>query len=621
MLGRVYFIGAGPGDPELLTLKGKKIIERADVIIYAGSLVNKKILSFGKKAAQIIDSASLSLNEITGAMIKGAKKGRTVARIHSGDPSIYGAIAEQMRALEKNKIQYEIIPGVSSAFAAAASLKIEYTLPEITQTLIVTRRAGKTGVPEHEKIQSLAAHHASMAIFLSTDMIADVVQELIAGGYPAHTPVAVVHKVSWPDEQQVRGTIKTISQKVKKMGITRQALILVGEAVGKRTAKKSKLYAPDFTHGFRRAANRKNSETAIVALTRRGWHTGKKLLHVLDNAYLYLPEKFRDDAREPGVLFYDDVRSTTERLFKNYEHIIFIMATGIVIRMIAPLVTSKWEDPAVIAMDESGRNIISLLSGHWGGANDLALKLSQILSGNPVITTESDVMGFPSIDLIVKSLSAETMPADSETLKEIQTAILEGRDVGFYPKDIRYFPGMEGHPNLYFFDSLHELLASRCNDGIVVSSRVEKTLDKNKTIYYIRPRDLVVGIGCHKGISYNEIRNGIESVFKKNLLSPLSIAGICSIDQKKNEKGLIDYARCHALPLRFFTKEDINTIKGPSPASKHVLRIMGVHGVAEPCAVLGSLGNELIVLKVKLKNMTLAVARIPLKQLVEESRI
>jgi len=234
MAGKVYIIGAGPGDPELLTLKGKRIMAGADVIIYAGSLVNKAILGFASKNAVLIDSAQMALDAITAHMVKAVKQGRVVVRLHSGDPSLFGAIAEQIDALKKKRISCNIIPGVSSAFAAAAALKIEYTLPEVTQTLIVTRISGRTPVPESEAIRKLAASHASMAIFLSIDRVEEVVRELLAGGYTLETPAAVVYRASWPDEKRITGTLETIASQVKRKKIGRQALILIGQAVGRK---------------------------------------------------------------------------------------------------------------------------------------------------------------------------------------------------------------------------------------------------------------------------------------------------------------------------------------------------------------------------------------------------
>ncbi len=248
---KVYFIGAGPGDPDLITVKGKKIIEEAGVIIYAGSLVNPAVLEGHRPEAKVYNSASMNLEEIVETMITGVREGQIVARVHTGDPSIYGAIREQMDELNKEGIPYEVIPGVSSFVAAAAALKMEYTLPSVSQTIILTRHEGRTPVPAGQDLAGLAQHKASLAIFLSVGMIEDVVKEL-KQGYREDTPVAVIQKASWPEQKIVKGTIKDIATKVNEAGITKTALILVGDFLGDEY-ELSKLYDKSFSHGYRSA--------------------------------------------------------------------------------------------------------------------------------------------------------------------------------------------------------------------------------------------------------------------------------------------------------------------------------------------------------------------------------
>ncbi len=251
----VYFIGAGPGDPELITVKGMKAIERADIVIYAGSLVSEKILDYAKKGAEIYNSASMNLEETTKVIIDGVKAGKKVARVHTGDPSLYGAILEQIIPLEEAGISYEVIPGVSSAFASAAYLNAELTLPEVSQTVIFTRVEGRTPVPKKEKLSELAKHRATICIFLSVGMIDKVVFELLQG-YSKDTPVAVVERASWPDERAIIGTLDDIAQKIKDAGIKKQAMIIVGDVLNYRikgagVRAKSKLYDKEFSHGCR----------------------------------------------------------------------------------------------------------------------------------------------------------------------------------------------------------------------------------------------------------------------------------------------------------------------------------------------------------------------------------
>ena len=252
MDGKVVFIGGGPGDPELLTLKAYNVIKKADVIIYAGSLVNKDVLNCAKEESTIKNSASMNLDEILDLMEESVKEGKLVARVHTGDPAIYGAIGEQMEGLKERKVLFEIIPGVSSFFAAAAALETELTLPEVSQTVIITRPEGRTPKPSSEAISKLAEHHATMCIFLGVQMIEEVVTDLLTH-YKPETPVAVVQKASWPEEKIVRGTLNNISSKVKASGITKTAMIVVGDVLDTEGITPSKLYNRTFSHEYRNA--------------------------------------------------------------------------------------------------------------------------------------------------------------------------------------------------------------------------------------------------------------------------------------------------------------------------------------------------------------------------------
>lgn len=248
----ISFIGAGPGDPELLTIKGKRLIDSADVIIYAGSLVNPAVLSGHKDGAKIYNSALMDLDEVIAVMKEAEDAGKKCVRVHTGDPAIYGAHREQMDRLDELGIDYEVIPGVSSFLATAAVLEKEYTLPGKSQTVILTRMEGRTPMPEGEKLTDLARHRASMVIFLSIGFMDEMVQQLEAGGYPPETPVAVVYKATWPDQRILRGTLSDIAQKVRDAGIKKTALTVVGDFLGDEHDL-SKLYDRHFTTEFRQA--------------------------------------------------------------------------------------------------------------------------------------------------------------------------------------------------------------------------------------------------------------------------------------------------------------------------------------------------------------------------------
>lgn len=247
----VNFVGAGPGAADLITVRGKAMLEEADIIIYAGSLVNPDLLKYAKEGCEIYNSASMTLEEVTDVMIAGEKAGKKTVRLHTGDPAIYGAIREQMDILDEHNIEYKVCPGVSSLFGAASALKAEYTLPDVSQSVIVTRMAGRTPVPDRESIESFAAHHATMVIFLSTGMLEELSKKLISGGYEPETPAAIVYKATWDDEKVVRTTVADLAKSAKDNNITKTALITVGGFLD-NTYDRSKLYDPTFTHEFRK---------------------------------------------------------------------------------------------------------------------------------------------------------------------------------------------------------------------------------------------------------------------------------------------------------------------------------------------------------------------------------
>jgi len=248
----IYFVGAGCGAPDLITVRGMRLLGQADVIIYAGSLVNPELLLYAKENCDIHNSAEMTLDEVIAVMQNAESEQNMTVRLHTGDPGIFGAIREQMDRLDALGIQYDVCPGVSSFCGAAAALKAEYTLPEVSQTVILTRMAGRTPVPEREEIRSLAAHHATMVIFLSTGMTKQLSAELIAGGYAPETPAAIVFKASWPDEKVCRCTVGTLAETAKQNGIRKTALITVGDFQGNDYAL-SKLYDPAFETEFREA--------------------------------------------------------------------------------------------------------------------------------------------------------------------------------------------------------------------------------------------------------------------------------------------------------------------------------------------------------------------------------
>ncbi len=246
---KVYFVGAGPGAEDLITLRGYELLKKADMVIYAGSLVNPKLLDYTKKDCEILNSASMTLEQVIDAFVN--TNGKTLVRLHTGDPSIFGAIKEQMDELDKHNIKYSVVPGVSSFFGAAATLNAEYTLPGVSQTVILTRMEGRTPVPKKEDIASLATHNASMVLFLTSSLIDKLVEKLLEGGLKATTPVAIVYKATWEDEKVIRTDIANLKKSAEENNITKTALILVGDFLD-GSYDKSKLYDKAFTHEYRK---------------------------------------------------------------------------------------------------------------------------------------------------------------------------------------------------------------------------------------------------------------------------------------------------------------------------------------------------------------------------------
>ena len=247
----VHFVGAGSGAPDLITLRGARLLGEADVVIYAGSLVNPELLTLTKPGCELHDSAKLTLEEVIALVEAAERMGKTTVRLHTGDPSIYGAVREQFDELAKRGIAFDVCPGVSSFCGAAAALRTEYTLPDVSQTVIITRAAGRTPVPERESIRSLAAHGATMVLFLSTSLTETLQGELLAGGYAAETPAAIVYKATWPEEKIFRCTVGTLHETAEENGLRKTALIVVGGCLGEEYLR-SMLYHPDFTTEYRK---------------------------------------------------------------------------------------------------------------------------------------------------------------------------------------------------------------------------------------------------------------------------------------------------------------------------------------------------------------------------------
>lgn len=603
--GRVTFVGAGPGDPELITVKAQRLLAEADVIIYAGSLVNDVILSYARPDAEHYNSAGMPLEKQIAVMQPAVNAGKNVVRLHTGDPSIYGAIFEQMRQLDALNVAYTIVPGVTSAFAAAAALGIEYTIPGGTQTVILTRLEGRTPVPDCEALHKLAAHQSSLVIFLSTGMLGRVADELRTAGYAADTPVAVVYRASWPDELILHGSLANIADKAEAAELTHHALIVVSPALDDRVttaAPDSHLYGTAFD------AQKRQDTCAIVTLTRGGTETGKKLLELMPDAMLYAPARFIE--AEQNIKPYSEaVRQVLQSAFQEHNTLVCIMASGIVMRELAPLLKSKHSDPGVVVLDEAGNYAVSLLGGHKGGANQLARQVAALLGGQAVLTTSSDVQQLPALDLLGQEWGWRI--ERSAHLTAASAALVNGDEIGVLQESGHesWWP-VPCPPNLVRYASLETLAQAQPEAALLISHRLlhEDDIQTLANTVFYRPPCLYVGVGCNRGTPAEEISAAVKQTLRDAGLSQHSIATLATIEDKADEVGLLAACEQEDWQLKIFTRAEIATIEDVPNPSEWAERVLGVRGVAEPAALLAAGTDTLLVEKRKFENVTVAVA-------------
>ena len=601
--GTVYFIGAGPGAPDLITVRGQEIIAQADLILYADSLVEQSVADLSRKDSAVRrGSSDLHLEQMLELMVNTAQQGGIVARIHSGDPGLYGAIHEQMAHLDDYNIPYEIVPGVTVAFAAAAQLKIGLTVPDVVQTIILTRTAGRTTMPVGEELRKLAAPGASLAIYLSITRIRRVVDDLLtSGGYKPNTPVAVFHKITWPDESMVTGTLVDIADKVRQAGYTKHALILVSPAIDeslktetRRTS--SHLYDKSYTHRFRRAVDdergkekqeveelvnevvigdkhlarqTKRTGTFIVSLTKNGTHLALKLRRQLA-AFASIPEKFElanDDQSEQVVTHYSAIAAIQQN-WADYAQLILVMPTGVAVRAVAPLLGNKSIDPAVVCLDEAGQSVVSLLGGHRAGANALAQSVATLTGGRAAITTASDVQGKPALDLPPEDWKIARYSA----LTHASACLVNDEPLGIYlePELASLRPQIETWlkdlTSLNWVTQIDELDSDAYSAIFIVS---HKELNDhhvhflNRGILY-HPPVLVVGMGCKRGESLNDLSHALDTTLSEAYLSPLSVGYLTTLDIKSTEIGLHELATQHHHQLTVFKADTIREAFPPN---------------------------------------------------------
>jgi precorrin-4 C11-methyltransferase len=589
------------------------LIAGADLILYAGSLVNPEVLKHAQQGAELRSSTNMKLAEQVALMRSAVREGQTVVRLHTGDPSIYGATMEQMRELDRAGIPYAVVPGVSAAFAAAAALGIELTLPGGTQTVILSRLSGRTPVPESEALGDLAAHRSSMVLFLSVGMLDRVVSDLRAAGYDAKTPIAVVYRVGWPDERIVRGSLADIAGRVADAEITHQAVIVVSPALaGTEGVQDSHLY------GAAMKAPSRAESTAIIALTRGGAQTGRKLHRQMSDSVLYLPVRFSEaaDCSNPGEKddpdikpFTVSIRQVLQSAFEEHMALVCIMAAGIVMRELAPVLRSKHVDPGVVVLDERGEHAVSLLSGHRGGANGLARRVADLLGGVAVLTTSSDVQGLPSVDLLGEDEGWITRCAGH--LTAVSAALVNGARVGVFQDagSEAWWPD-PAPVHLVRYDSLDGLVEAAPEAAIVISAcRVPgQVLEAVPSTVIYHPPSLAVGVGCNRDTPAEEIIEAILTTLDNANLARESVSCVATTEHKADEAGLLKACKAEGWRLRFFSSDQIASVEDLPNLSRAAYRALGVWGVAEPAAMLAAGTDELLVEKQKYVNVTVAVA-------------
>ena len=568
----VQFVGAGSGAADLLTLRGKRLLEQADVVVWAGSLVNAELLSYCKETCEIYDSARLTLEETDAILRTAAQNGRRCVRLHTGDPALYGAIREQMERLDAAHVPYEVTPGVSSLFAASAALKKELTVPEVSQTVIISRMEGRTPVPARERVRSLAAHGATMVLFLSVGALPALVAELLSGGaYTGETPCAVVYKASWPDERVVRGTLSDIAEKTAAAGITKTALVLVGDFLGDCHAE-SRLYDRHFSTAFRTASCADGEDAGLESETHGMEGQKKPVASAFASfsrvAVACFSEQGKRLAERIAGAMPPSVRVATcscygethaplsdfcrEQFARSHEGervlVVFVGAAGIAVRSCAPFIESKRTDPAVVCIDDAAHFVIPLLSGHLGGANAAARALSALTGATAAITTATDANGAWAID----SWAVERgwhIP-DMALAKRVCAAVLAGRRV------------------------------------------------------------LCLGVGCRRGCDAGALEAFVRSVLAERGLPGALVGAVASIDLKREEKAVRSLAASFSAPFATYRADELNAARGAFTASDFVRATTGCDSVAERAAVLaaGTSADWLLVRKTARDGMTVAVA-------------
>ncbi len=587
----VLIVGAGPGAKDLITIRGLRALESADVVVYAGSLVSMVHLEACRADCLCYDSATMSLEAQVAVMAEAALAGKRVVRLHTGDPAMYGAINEQIKALSVRGVNTTIIPGVSSVFAASAALGCELTAPDVSQTVVLTRTAGRTPMPQGEKAAVYAKTGATLVFFLSTGNAETLMQELMSdGGLDPETPAATVYRATWPDELILRGTVSNIAQKMQDFGLGRQALILVGQAIG-NSEHQSKLYDTRFSHGYRNTLPQEHFDgrCALYALTDKGLVRAQEIAAGLGlPAVVYTTRQATSITTSENISFValdrHALKTTVTQNWQNFDAHIFIGATGIAVRTIAPLLQDKINDPAVLSCTETGAQVISLVSGHIGGANRLARRVARITGGQAVVSTATDLNGLPAFDEIAVQEHARILNID--VLPRLSSALLHATNpentITFCGSEALFQRHFKNTPNIVYTQDPTKITTRYAilwdHDTQALPATVEHVLCMSS-------QSVVLGIGCRRGVAPEALRAHAEAFLESQQLCPQHIAALASCDVKADEKAILALGKAWDIPLSFYSAEELAVVTVPTP-SETVLAKVGTPSVCEASSLL-----------------------------------
>lgn len=610
--GTVYVVGAGPGDPDLMTVRARRVLEAAGLVLYADSLVDPRMFDMVSEDAQVRGTSGMTLEPIVERMVDAARAGMVVARVHSGDPGVYGAVAEQLARLEEAGVDWEIVPGVPSPMAAAAALGCEMTVPGVTQSIVFCRVTGRTPMPDGQDLRAHARPGVSLCVFLSAGYGAEMVSALRDGGVRDDTPAVIAEKVSWPDERMSWGTVGDVEQRLRDMGVRRHALVLVGPAFARASTRlRSSLYSPTHAHVFRPrgegsyAARRDLARVVIYAITASGAEVARHIAEGVDGMRVHLPARLAHAV--PGAVAEEGAaRAVVARLMGEAGGVVLVMATGAAVRLAAPHLEDKLRDPSVVAVDDRGRFAVPLAGAHAGGGNELARRVAQAIGATAVVTTASDGRPWPALDDLAahRGWRAE----DPRQFAHAGAALLDGDpvglvqecgdpfdDAGTWPDTLRRFGGVEAL----------QRNASSLRAAIVVTDRALGDVPPGWLL--LRPPTLVLGVGCESGVSRSEVAAAVEAALRDAGVSALSVAVVATLDRKTEEPALQSMCAQQGWTLRGFTADALRDVDVPTP-SEVVHAAVGTPSVCEAAALLES-GGTLVVSKRVSGRVTVAVAR------------